>query len=116
MTNLPSFAGLLYILPHSRKWFNTSAPIMKEGEMEGFCRDWASAVGTVEHTAKFMKGVLTVSFCMINSPYWHPNIAADTWKLLEHFISDPEDSQPLKRCLENTEVTSAISAGGIETL
>jgi len=32
----------------------------------------------------------------------------EKWKLLEYFISVPDDSQPLRRCIDNPELIEAI--------
>ena len=45
---------------------------------------------------------------MINSPSWRPHIDPKKWKLLEYFTSVPEDSQPLRRCLDNPDLVDAI--------
>ena len=91
------------------RWFNTPHPIMEPGEMKSFCVDWASAVDSIEHTFEVKKAVLAVLFDMMNSPHWRPHIASDKWNLLKYFTSVPEDSQPLRRCLDNLELMDAIS-------
>ena len=45
---------------------------------------------------------------MINSPHWCPYIVVEKWKLLEYFTSVPDDSQPLKRCIDNPELMGVI--------
>ena len=45
---------------------------------------------------------------MINSSHWRPHIVVEKWKLLEYFISVPEDSQPLRRRINNPELMEAI--------
>ena len=101
----------LFFLPFiSEKWFNTSEPIMSDDEMKNFCVDWASAVDDVGCTyVKLQEATLTVLLHMINSPRWRPHIADSQWKLLEHFNSIPDDSQPLQRCLSNPELVETIS-------
>ena len=47
---------------------------------------------------------------MINSSHWRPHIVTENWELLEHFTSVTDDSQPLKRCLDNPELMDAILA------
>ena len=102
----------LRFLPRvSDKWFNTPHPIMTPHEAEHFSVDWAAAVNEVG-TDDIRNPALTVLFNMVNSPHWRLYIVADKWKLLEHFISEPGDSQPFKRCLENPEVVDAIWEGG----
>ena len=108
-------AALFFLSFISDKWFNTPNPIMKPSQMAALCADWASAVDGIEHTLDVQKATLTVLFGMINSSYWRPHIVQSKWKLLEYFTAVPEDSQPLKRCLENSELTSAIREVGNET-
>jgi len=45
---------------------------------------------------------------MINSSHWRAHIVVEKWKLLEYFTSVPDDSQPLKRCIDNLELMEAI--------
>ena len=102
----------LFLLPLiGDKWFNTRDPIMKPDEMKELCEDWASAVDNVG-PATVQRAALTVLFGMMNSRHWRPHIVKDKWKLLEYFVSVPHDSEPLRRCLENTELISAISEVG----
>ena len=102
-------AALFFLPLIGDKWFNTRVPIMRPDQMGALCADWASAVDGTEHTYDVQKAALAVLFGMINSPHWLPHIVPNKWKLLEYFTSVPDDSQPLKRCLENPELTSAIS-------
>ena len=41
-----------------------------------------------------------IPFSMINSSHWHPHII-EKWKPLEYFTSVQDDSEPLRRYLEN---------------
>ena len=104
----------LFLLPLvGDKWFNAHEPIMGPDEMKDLCENWASAVDNVGITAPHVqRAALAVLFGMINSSHWRPHIPKDKWKLLKHFASVPNDSVPLKRCLENPELISAISAFG----
>ena len=105
-------AALLFLPLIGDKWFNTTEPIMKPNQMRSLCVGWASAVDGVEHTLDVQKAILAVLFGMINSSCWRPHIVTEKWKLLEYFTSVPDDSQPLKRCLDNLELTDAISKVG----
>jgi hypothetical protein len=95
------------------KWFNTGEQIMSPGQMRDLCEDWASAVDDIGPTTlRVQKAALTVLFGMINSRHWRQHIVKEKWKLLEHFALIPDDSEPLRRCLENPELVDAISAIG----
>jgi len=99
----------LFFLPLiGDRWFNTPRPIMKPDQMKSLCVNWASAVDAIDHSPDVQKATLAVLFGMINSPHWRPHIVADKWKLLEYFPSVPDDSQPLKRCVDNPELMDAI--------
>ena len=111
--SFPLRKAALFFLPLiGERWFNTPDPIMKPDEMKSLCADWASAVDNIEHTHDVQEVTLTVLFGMINSPHWRPYVATEKWKLLEYFSSVPDDSHPLRRCLNNPELIEAIS--GVE--
>ena len=100
----------LFFLPFiGDRWFNTPHPIMEPDQMRSLCVDWASAIDGIEHTVDVQKAALAVLFGMINSAHWRPHIVTEKWKLLEYFTSLPDDSPPLRRCLDNPELTDAIS-------
>ena len=101
-------AALSFLPLIGDRWFNTTHPIMEPDQLRDLCVDWASAVDSVEHTQGIQNDILAVLFVMINSPHWRPHIDAEKWKLLEHFASVPDDSQPLRRCVENLELIDAI--------
>ena len=88
--------------------FNASPPVMEDEEMRAFCVDWASAADDIGHSDDVRKVSLVVLFSMINSPHWRPHIVAETWTLLQDFISNPDDSQPPKQCLDNPQLIDAI--------
>ena len=67
-----------------------------------------STVDVIEHTSDVQEAILTVLFGMINSRHWRPYIVTDKWKLLEYFPSVPDDSLPLKRCVDNPELMDKI--------
>ena len=101
------------------RWFNTPHPIMEPDQMRTLCVDWASIVDSIDHTYGAKRAALGVLFRMINSPHWRPHIVTEKWKLLEYSTSVPDDSQPqdwcvpydpqpLRRCLDNPELTEAI--------
>jgi len=46
---------------------------------------------------------------MINSSHWRPHIVAEKWKLLEYFTLVSCNLQAFGRCLDNPELTDAIS-------
>ena len=102
-------AALFFLPLIGDRWFNTPTPIMESDQMEALCADWASAVDGIEHTYNVQKATLAVLFNMINSSHWRPHIVPNKWKLLDYFTSVPDDSQPLRRCLDNPELTIAIS-------
>ena len=101
-------AALFFLPLIGDRWFNTPYPIMEEDQMTSLCVDWASAVDGIEHTYDVKKATLAVLFGMINSPHWRPHIDTEKWKLLEYFTSLPDDSQPLRRCIDNPELMDAI--------
>jgi len=102
-------AALFFLPLIGDKWFNTNQPIMEADEMRKFCIDWAHNVDGIEHPHDVQKVVLAVLFGMINSPHWRPHIVTKKWKLLEYFAAIPDDSQPLRRCLENPELMDAVA-------
>ena len=105
-------AALFFLPLISDKMFNTPEPIIEPDEMKGFCADWASTVDSLELTHDVQKAALTVLLGMINSPHWRPHIVPEKWKLLEYFTSVPEDSQPLKRCIDNPDLIYVIKGMG----
>ncbi|KAF9785310.1 hypothetical protein BJ322DRAFT_823820 [Thelephora terrestris] len=107
-------AALFFLPLVADRLFNTSAPIMTTDEMKTLCENWASAVDEIGHSAYLVQKVaLAVLLDMMNSPHWRPHIVPKEWKLLERFTSAvPDDSEPLKRCLDNTELLGAISNMG----
>jgi hypothetical protein len=102
-------AALSFLPLIGNRWFDTPDPIMEPDQMKNFCADWASTVDAVEHTDDVRKAILAVLFGMINSPHWRPHIVPEKWKLLEYFTLVPDDSQPLRRCIDNPELVDAIS-------
>jgi hypothetical protein len=101
----------LFLLPLiGDKWFNTSRPIMEPDEMRSLCVNWASAVDRIDHSQEVQKATLVVFLGMMNSPHWRPHIVPEKWKLLEYFASIPDDSQPLRRCINNVELMEAIKS------
>ena len=99
----------LFLLPLvGDRWFNAPEPLMNDDQMRKFCNDWSSRVDGIEHTFDVQKAVLAVLLGMINSPFWRPHIVLAKWQLLEYFPSVPDDSRPLRRCLDNPDLTDAI--------
>ena len=99
----------LFLLPLiGDRWFNTDYPIMQPDQMRSLCTNWASAVDGIEHTHDVQKATLTVLLGMINSPYWRPHVVTDKWRLLEYFASVPDDSLPLRRCIDNQELVPEV--------
>ena len=105
-------AALFFLPLIGDRWFNTPHPIMEPDQMSRLCVDWASAVDGIEHTYDVQKATLAVLFGMINSPHWRPHIVVEKWKLLEYFTAVPDDSQPLRRCIDNPELMEAIKDVG----
>ena len=101
-------AALLFLPLIGDRWFDTPHPIMAPDQMKSFCMNWASAVDAIKPTYDVREAILTVLFEMINSPHWRPHIIVEKWALLEYFTSVPEDSQSLKRCIENPELMDII--------
>ena len=94
-------AALFFLPLIGDRWFNTPHPIMEPDQMRSLCVDWASAIDGIEHTCDVQKATLAVLFGMVNSSHWRPHIVTEKWKLLEYFTSVPDDSQPLRRCIDN---------------
>ena len=88
--------------------------MMTSDEMESLCVNWASAVDEVGHsTPTVQKAALAVLLDMMNSPHWRPHIVPGNWKLLEYLPSVvSNDSQALRRCLDNVELVKEISNMG----
>ena len=105
-------AALFFLPLIGDRWFNTPDPIMEAEQMRNLCVDWASAVDDIEHTSDVQKAVLTVLFGMIDSPHWRPHIIVEKWSLLEYFTSVPDDSAPLRRCIDNPELMDEIKNVG----
>ena len=101
-------AALFFLPLIGDRWFNTPHPIMDPDQMRSLCADWASTVDGIEHTYDVQRVAATVFFGMINSPHWRPHIVPDKWKLLEYFTSVPDDSRPLRRCIDNPELMDVI--------
>ena len=101
-------AAFFFLPLISDKFFNTPHPIMEPDQMKNFCVDWASTVDCFGFTDDVKDAALTVLFGMINSPHWRPHILAEKWKLLEHSTSVPDDSQPLRRCINNPDLIEVI--------
>lgn len=92
------------------KWFDATPKIIPADEMKSFCVDWATAVDGIKHTSDDQKvAILTALFHMMDSPLWRPHIPEGKWKMLEHYPLVPDSCRPLKRCLENQELVTAIS-------
>ena len=101
--------AVLFFLPLvNDKWFNAPEPFMSADETRKFCTDWFSNIDGIEHTYDVQRAILAVLLSMINSPSWRPHIDPKKWKLLEYFTSVPDDSQPLRRCLDNPDLMDAI--------
>ena len=101
-------AALLFLPLIGDQWFNTPNPIMEFDQMRSLCVDWASTVDVIENSDKAQKATLAALFGMINSHHWRPHIVKDKWRLLEYFPSVPDDSQPLKRCIDNPSLMDEI--------
>jgi hypothetical protein len=101
-------AALLFLPLIGDEWFNTPRPVMEPDQMKSLCVNWASAVDRIDHSHEVQKATLVVLLGMMNSPHWRPHIVPEKWKLLEYFASIPDDSQPLRRCINNVELMEAI--------
>ena len=101
-------AALLALPLISDEWFDAARRIIPN-KMGDFCQDWATVVDSIEHTSDAKKAILTTLFHMMDSPHWRPHIPEGKWKLLEYYSLVPDDCRPLKRCLENQELLTAIS-------
>jgi hypothetical protein len=91
------------------KWFNSPTKYMESEDMDDFCEDWASALDDAGAIDEVLRPALVVFFNMMNSTQWRPHIVAEQWGLLEHFILDTADPEPLRRCLSNVELIDEIS-------
>ena len=105
-------AALLFLPLIGDSWFNAANPIMEPDEMRGLCEAWASVIDEIEHTPGVKWAILAVLFDMINSSHWRPYLVMEKWKLLDYFTSVPGDPWSLKRCLDNPELTAAVSDMG----
>ena len=94
------------------RWFNNRDPIMGSDAMESWCKGWAALADDLGTTSGARKATLTVFFNMLNSNRWRTHIVAEKWRLLEDCISNPEDSEPWRRCLDNPELIAAIPTVG----
>ena len=101
-------AALFFLPLVSNRFFDTAQRIMEPDQMKSFCVDWASTIDGLELTPDVQKAALTVLLGMINSPHWRPHIVPEKWKLLEYFTSVPDDSQPLRKCINNPELIDVI--------
>ena len=93
-------AALFFLPLIADKWFNTRRPFTNDNEIKRLCVGWASAVDEVWGTDDVCGPTLALLLDMINCPHWRPHVVPEKWKLLEHFDSVPDDSQPLARCLK----------------
>ena len=100
--------ALLFLPLIGHKFFNTPYRIMRDDQMRSLSVDWASAVDGIEHTHDVKKAALTVLYDMINSSHWRPHVVTEKWELLEYFVTVPDDSQALRRCIDNLELMEAI--------
>jgi len=101
-------AVLLFLPLIGDRWFDAYSPIAKQRQMNEFCRDWTSAVDSIEHTDEIKIASLTTLLWMINSDDWRPRISWGKWKLLEYYALLPGDSVPLQRCLRNPKLMGAV--------
>ena len=101
-------AALFFLPLIADRWSNAPEPFMNADEMRQFCIDWSSSVDAIEHTFDVQRATLAALLSMINSPSWRPHLEPKTWKLLEYFTSVPDDSQPLRRCIDNPDLMDAI--------
>ena len=117
-------AALLFLPLISDQWFDAHPPILDFDGRTTFCINWASVVDGImpkpddgikpapddgiQPTPDELRAILAVLLGMINSPHWRPHIVKEKWKLLEYFPSVPDDSQPLKRCIDNPELIDAV--------
>jgi hypothetical protein len=83
------------------RWFNTPHPIMEPDQMRSL------HVDGIEHTYDVQKATFAVLFGTISSSHWHPHIVTEKWKPSEYFTV-PDDSQPLRRCIDDPERVEAI--------
>jgi len=103
-------AALLFLPLIGDGWFNAYSSIASPTamQMNSFCKDWASIMDSINHTNDVKVAALTVLLGMFNSSHWRPHITLESWKLLGYFALIPDDSQPLRRCLDNPELMDAI--------
>jgi len=102
-------AALLPLALVGDRWFETPHPIMESDQMRSLSVDWASAVdANNDYTPNVQKAILATLFMMINSPQWRTHIVKDKLGDLRYFDSVPDDSQALRRCVDNPEFIDAI--------
>jgi hypothetical protein len=87
-------------------------PIMESNQTRSLCVDWASIVDGIERAYYVQKAAFTIFFGMISSPRWRPHIVMEKCKLLGYFTLVPDDSQPLRRCINSPELMYAIRRMG----
>ena len=107
-------AALFFLPLISDQWFNAVDPILDFNGRKTLCINWASVVDGIgiEPTPDTQRAILAVLLGMMNSPHWRPYIPMDKWKFLEYFTSVPDDSQPLKRCIDNEGLIDAVNDVG----
>ena len=105
-------AALFFLPLIADKWFNTRRPVVDDSGMKSLCLGWASAVDEVWGTDDVREPTLAVLLDTINCPHWRPHVVPEKWKLLAHFDSVPDDSQPLARCLRNPGLVDAVTTAG----
>ena len=101
-------AALSFLPLISNKWFETPHPIMGSDQMRSLCMGWASTVDCIGHTHDVQEAALVVFLGMINSSHWRPHINTEKWELLKYFTSVPDNSQPLRMCIDNLELMDVI--------
>jgi len=101
-------AALFFLPLIGDKWFNAPEPFMDADQMRKFCMNWASFLDIIEPTHDVQKAALATLFGMINSPQWRPHIVPNRWRLLQYFTIVPDDSRPLRHCLDNPGLMDAI--------
>ena len=101
-------AALFFLPLIGDRWFNTPHPIMESDQMRSLCVGWASIIDGIEQTNDVQKATLAAFFGMINSPHWRPHVVTEKWASLKYFTSVPDDSLPLRRCIDNPELMDVI--------
>ena len=106
----------LFLMPIIQdKWFDDSfEDVVSDEEKDEFCKNWASAVDGIEHTADVKKATCETFFAMLNSKKWRSHIVKDNLKFIEYFTDIPDTSKSFTACKKNASVLPWLRSAGVE--